>query len=65
MFHSKNTFITGKSTLVITLHEVWGDYWYTYLGKPGIFGKIIERAMLNLTDNIITVSERQRRILKQ
>ncbi len=55
----------GKSNLIITLHEVWGDYWYTYLGKPGIFGKIVERAMLSLTNNIITVSEKTKKDLKK
>lgn len=55
----------GKSKLIITLHEVWGDYWYTYLGKPGIFGKIIERVMLSLTNNIITVSSKTKKDLKK
>jgi glycosyltransferase involved in cell wall biosynthesis len=55
----------GRSNLIITLHEVWGDYWYTYLGKPGIFGKIVERAMLSLTNNIITVSSKTKNDLKE
>ena len=55
----------GRSNLIITLHEVWGDYWYTYLGKPGIFGKIVERAMLSLTNNIITVSSKTKNDLKK
>jgi glycosyltransferase involved in cell wall biosynthesis len=55
----------GKSNLIITLHEVWGDYWYTYLGRPGIFGKIVERAMLSLTNNIITVSSKTKKELKK
>ena len=55
----------GRSKLIITLHEVWGDYWYTYLGKPGIFGKIIERTMLSLTNNIITVSSKTQKDLKK
>ncbi len=55
----------GRSNLIITLHEVWGDYWYTYLGKPGIFGKIVERAMLGLTNNIITVSSKTQKDLKK
>ena len=40
-FTAKIHSMIGKSTLVITLHEVWNDYWYEYLGKLGIFGKII------------------------
>jgi glycosyltransferase involved in cell wall biosynthesis len=55
----------GRSNLIITLHEVWGDYWYTYLGKPGIFGKIVERTMLSLTNNIITVSSKTKKDLKK
>ncbi len=63
-FTAKIHSLIGRSTLIITLHEVWGDYWYTYLGKPGIFGKIIERAMLGLTDNIISVSLKTKKDLK-
>ena len=55
----------GRSKLIITLHEVWGDYWYTYLGKIGIFGKVIERIMLSLTNNIITVSSKTQKDLKK
>ena len=55
----------GRSNLIITLHEVWGDYWYTYLGKPGILGKIVERAMLSLTNNIITVSLKTKNDLRK
>lgn len=47
----------GSSTLVITLHEVWNDYWYEYLGKKGVFGKFIEKRVFHLTDNVLCVSE--------
>ena len=63
-FTSKIHSVIGKSKLIITLHEVWGDYWYTYLGKPGIFGVLVERVMLSLTDNIITVSSKTKMDLK-
>lgn len=43
--------------LVITLHEVWNDYWYEYMGRIGFFGKIIEKGILHLTDNVICVSQ--------
>jgi glycosyltransferase involved in cell wall biosynthesis len=49
--------------LVITWHEVWGDYWREYLGRKGIFGKGIERLTVRLPDKIIPVSERVRRDL--
>lgn len=63
-FTAKFHALTGKSRLVITLHEVWGDYWYEYLGNMGIFGKLVERAMLSLTDNFITVSNKTDNDLK-
>jgi len=63
-FTAKIHSIMGKSNLIITLLEVWGDYWYKYLGKSGIFGKIVERLMLGLTDNIITVSKKTESDLK-
>ncbi len=41
---------------MITWHEVWGDYWYTYLGIAGIFGKFIEWWVSRLTPAMIAVS---------
>lgn len=52
-----NSLFVG-SPLVITLHEVWNDYWYEYLGKAGFFGKLVEKLMVNLTGKIITVSKK-------
>lgn len=49
--------IKNRKKLVITLHEVWNDYWYEYLGKLGIFGKIIEKGIFHLTKNFICVSK--------
>lgn len=46
----------SKTNLVITLHEVWNDYWYEYMGKKGFFGKIIEKGIMHLTSNVICVS---------
>lgn len=56
--------VIGRSKMVITLHEVWGDYWYEYLGRAGIFGKLVERSMLALTDRFITVSQKTERDLQ-
>jgi glycosyltransferase involved in cell wall biosynthesis len=53
-FHS----LLGRSRLIITLHEVWGDYWYHYLGRMGILGKVVEKLMVHLTGNLITVSSK-------
>lgn len=56
-YSSKLNTIGEKAKLVITLHEVWNDYWYEYMGKKGVFGKIIEKGILHLTNNVICVSE--------
>jgi glycosyltransferase involved in cell wall biosynthesis len=45
------------SHLVITWHEVWGEYWYEYLGLSGIFGRIIEKNTAKLSNNRVAVSE--------
>ena len=50
------------SRLFVTWYELWGDYWYEYLGWPlGVCGKIVERLALMLSSNIIAVSEFTRR----
>lgn len=51
------------STLVITWHEAWDSYWYTYLGRKGILGKWIERWVVRLSRNRIAVSETTKRQL--
>jgi len=64
-FTAKVHAMTGKSKLVITLLEVWGDFWYEYLGKLGIIGKLVERTMLSLTDNLITISYKTKKDLRR
>jgi len=63
-FTAKIHAVFGKSKLVITLHEVWNDYWYEYLGKAGFFGKLVEKIMVYLSGNIIVVSEKTKMDLK-
>ena len=48
--------VIKKTSLVITWHEVWGDYWYTYLGNTGFFGKCIEQLVSHLTPHVVAVS---------
>jgi glycosyltransferase involved in cell wall biosynthesis len=48
--------VMKKKPFIITWHEVWGDYWYEYLGWKGVFGKITERLVAGLTPNSISVS---------
>lgn len=49
--------------LFITWHEVWGDYWYEYLGKKGFMGRAVEKLTARLTQRNIAVSERTKRDL--
>ena len=56
-FPTKAISILKNTSLIITWHEVWGDYWYEYLGTVGIFGKWIEKICSKLTDKNIAVSE--------
>jgi L-malate glycosyltransferase len=62
-FPSKFHSMAGKSTLIITLLEVWGDYWYTYLGHLGFFGRILEKIVLHLSNNMISISEKTKKDL--
>lgn len=62
-FSARLVSMAGRSDLFITWHEVWGEYWYDYLGKVGILGKSIEAVASRLTDNNIAVSERTKRQL--
>jgi len=52
-----------KIPLVITWHEIWGDYWYKYLGKKGFLGKMVETLTTRLTKHNIAVSEKTRQDL--
>jgi len=56
-FAVKFVSVVKKKPVVITWHEVWGDYWYEYLGWKGVFGKMTERLVAGLTQNIISVSK--------
>lgn len=46
----------GKIPLVITWHEVWGEYWREYLGRKGVVGKAVERFVATLPDRHVAVS---------
>ncbi len=64
-FSAKYASVPRASNLVITWHEVWNNYWYTYLGKPGWFGKMVELFVTHLTDNVIAVSATTEHRLRQ
>ncbi len=48
--------IFRKNQMVITWHEVWGNYWYEYLGWRGFFGKLVEYLASKLIHKSIAVS---------
>ena len=60
-FASKLAAAVQRATLVLTWHEVWGDYWYDYLGRTGVCGRLVERATAAVPDCHLAVSERTRR----
>jgi glycosyltransferase involved in cell wall biosynthesis len=51
--------------VVITWHEFWGDYWYEYLGKSGVIGKVVEKSTMKLADTIIAVSKNTKKDLNR
>lgn len=62
-FAAKAASVRRGFPLVVTWHEVWGDYWYDYLGRRGVFGKAVERLAAGLTDHHIAVSPSTARAL--
>jgi glycosyltransferase involved in cell wall biosynthesis len=45
-----------KIPLTITWIEVWGDYWYEYIGKKGFFGKLAEQYIAGFSCPTIAIS---------
>ncbi|HTX43883.1 MAG TPA: glycosyltransferase family 4 protein [Methanocella sp.] len=56
IFTCKLASLLKGGRLYVTWHEVWGDYWYEYMGFMGFFGKLIERVSMGMPDRIIAVS---------
>ncbi len=56
--------LTG-ARLVVTWHEVWGDYWQEYLGWSGRFGRVVERLAARFGDCRVAVSATTRRRLQE
>jgi len=48
--------LVRRIPLVITWHEVWGDYWTEYLGYKGALGKATERIIASVGSPVIAVS---------
>lgn len=57
-FSAKFCSLVKREPLAIEWYETWGDYWYEYLGRKGIFGKIIEKMITRLPKRIIAISDR-------
>ncbi|MFA4701981.1 glycosyltransferase family 4 protein [Pyrococcus kukulkanii] len=57
-FSTKLVSIAKHIPMVITWYEVWGDYWFEYLGRKGIFGKFVEKYSTKLPHLIIPISEK-------
>ncbi|MFU8766536.1 MAG: glycosyltransferase family 4 protein [Candidatus Methanoperedens sp.] len=55
-FTVKTVSVLRKTPMIITWHEVWGDYWYEYMGFIGFFGKLVEHLVPKLTHTPIAVS---------
>jgi len=64
-FPSKLHAAVRGSTLVVTWHEVWGRYWYEYLGRKGVFGRAVERLTATLPDVHVAVSGRTGREVRE
>jgi glycosyltransferase involved in cell wall biosynthesis len=63
-FSAKMRSLLKKSELVITWYEIWGDYWFEYLGKKGFFGWGVERMTAKIPHLAIPISEKIKEDLK-
>lgn len=63
-FFAKISSVLKRTPLVITWHEVWGNYWYRYLGGWGFFGQLVEWGTAHLSRNMVTVSPSTARDLR-
>ncbi|MCU4139665.1 MAG: Glycosyltransferase involved in cell wall bisynthesis [Methanophagales archaeon] len=63
-FTAKVHSLFRRTSLVITWHEIWDNYWFEYLGKKGLFGWIVERLTARLISKNIAVSERTKKDLE-
>jgi glycosyltransferase involved in cell wall biosynthesis len=64
-FAVKLASVIKRTPFVITWYEVWGEYWYEYLGWKGALGKCAERVTAVLTPDLITVSAGTARNLRR
>jgi glycosyltransferase involved in cell wall biosynthesis len=55
--------VIKRRPLVVTWLEYWGDYWYEYLGRAGLVGKLLERLALRCSPRIVALSALTKRRL--
>ena len=67
LFPSKVLSRRCRCPLVVTWHEVWRGYWYSYMGNrpAGYVGKKIESFSAKLPDRIVAVSRKTRDALRE
>lgn len=63
-FSAKLRSSLNNSKFFITWYEVWENYWFTYLGKKGIFGWMVERLTAKLPHLAIAISDKIKNDLK-
>lgn len=57
-FAAKVCSLIRNKPMIITFHECWGSYWYSYLGTlKGLFGRIIELGVTKLGVKYIAISK--------
>lgn len=64
-FSSKIYSMRKRSLMAVTWHELWGSYWFEYLGFKGLIGWAVERAASRLTNRHIAVSNMTRKNLSK
>jgi glycosyltransferase involved in cell wall biosynthesis len=64
-FSSRIRSMASGASMAVTWHELWGSYWFEYLGLKGLAGWAIERAVSRLTSRHIAVSSVTRRSLEK
>jgi len=62
-FRAKASSMQLHAPLVMLWFEYWGKYWYEYLGKIGLVGKIVEQMVTRLPDMIVPDSEKVKKQL--
>lgn len=57
-FPAKAYSVLRHTPFIVTWYEVWRDHWLEYLGKSGVIGMLAEKALSQLPDAIVAISEK-------